>query len=537
MDGKRAEQIVTRDKAEQIFVLCRLDGTLLAADNPAQDRLELSGPFQENTNLLDCVSSEDRDKVGSTLSNLEQAKDGAPELLVSLLIRKGKSVRARLHFTVLNIENETVAAIGMRLDGRRSRGDDWEADRAPGTLYSTLFNEAEDGMFLHPMSSAGPPAKFREVNDKACDLLGYSRDELLNLTPADVVAGYTDDQIEADRASLLKSGQLMMEKSLLTRDGRQLTAELSVRKVELNGQSYVFTVARDISRRKWAESQLKMAQLSIDRSGSTILGADEDGRIVFVNDSPCRLLGYSMPELLGMFIFDIDTTVTEKDWPKVREALKGGNNNLYESEYRRKDGSTFPVIVSATYQDAGDVARFIYFASDISDRKWYEKELGKALSDMSEDRRALEKKTIALEEVLSTLEERKRIMFYEISEQLYRGLQPIFRSVRRSSKLTPDQVTEAKSILTSLKQSIDETTSTPFADLTTTELRVCDLIASGYTSKEIAERLHISFQTVNKHRFSIRRKLGLNHRKVNLASYLRTKTADLSRYTHYLPNN
>jgi len=59
--------------------------------------------------------------------------------------------------------------------------------------------------------------------------------------------------------------------------------------------------------------------------------------------------------------------------------------------------------------------------------------------------------------------------------------------------------------------------------LTRSEIQVCQLIQKGLATKEVAERLNLSFETVQTHRRNIRRKLGLNGRKISLYGYLADK--------------
>jgi DNA-binding NarL/FixJ family response regulator len=55
------------------------------------------------------------------------------------------------------------------------------------------------------------------------------------------------------------------------------------------------------------------------------------------------------------------------------------------------------------------------------------------------------------------------------------------------------------------------------------EAEVCELIRDGKSSKEIAGVLNVSVQTVSKHRFTIRRKLEIANKNINLSTYLRSK--------------
>src|SRR5690606_2329907 len=55
--------------------------------------------------------------------------------------------------------------------------------------FREVFNNANDAMFLHTIQSDGKPGKFTEVNDVACQRLGYSREELLEMGPVDIESG------------------------------------------------------------------------------------------------------------------------------------------------------------------------------------------------------------------------------------------------------------------------------------------------------------------------------------------------------------
>ncbi|MBC7195958.1 MAG: helix-turn-helix transcriptional regulator, partial [Deferribacterales bacterium] len=68
------------------------------------------------------------------------------------------------------------------------------------------------------------------------------------------------------------------------------------------------------------------------------------------------------------------------------------------------------------------------------------------------------------------------------------------------------------------------TPDTPASDigLTYTENQVCELIKIGFSTKEIAEKLNVSIDTVHTHRKNIRKKLGLSDKNINLYSYIKS---------------
>jgi PAS domain S-box-containing protein len=103
-------------------------------------------------------------------------------------------------------------------------------------------------------------ARFIDVNKTACSMLGYTREELLNLTVFDIdpdlTAGRWADAWEAVKAK----GKMTLETRHRTRDGRTLPVEIMANYLSYGGRELDCAFARDISRRKRAEEELFKAQ-------------------------------------------------------------------------------------------------------------------------------------------------------------------------------------------------------------------------------------------------------------------------------------
>lgn len=85
-----------------------------------------------------------------------------------------------------------------------------------------------------------------------------------------------------------------------------------------------------------------------------------------------------------------------------------------------------------------------------------------------------------------------------------------------------------RKVMEQLRHELDQFTASrastagdPFITLSPREVQVCEYIRRGMSNKEIGELLSLSPMTVEKHRHSIRKKLGLTNTDVNLSSYLR----------------
>ena len=146
----------------------------------------------------------------------------------------------------------------------------------------------------------------------------------------------------------------------------------------------------DITERKRAEEALELAQVSIARSADAVYWINPEGHFVYVNDQACQSLGRSRDELLGSTPWDIDPDFPREAWPSLWADLRTEGRRQRESTHRRRDGTTFPVEISAVHVFHGGQEYDFAFARDITMRK-------RAERDREELIRRLEAKNAELE--------------------------------------------------------------------------------------------------------------------------------------------
>jgi len=113
---------------------------------------------------------------------------------------------------------------------------------------------------------------------------------------------------------------------------------------------------------------------------------DMQGRILEVNETYCRMSGYSEQELLTMNILDIEAVHdTEMIAANIRKTVELGPNR-FESVHRRKDGSLFNVEISAQYQPIAR-GQAVVFVRDITERKRAEQALRQSEAYLAEAQR------------------------------------------------------------------------------------------------------------------------------------------------------
>ena len=125
----------------------------------------------------------------------------------------------------------------------------------------------------------------------------------------------------------------------------------------------------EIAERKQAEAKLKLFRTLLDNSHDSIEVLDPVTlRFFDINETGCRVLGYSREELLSMSVFDIDTDANADSTKVIEAQLRQSGRARFETVHRRKDGSTFPVEVSATLIEI-DKPYLLSIARDITQRR------------------------------------------------------------------------------------------------------------------------------------------------------------------------
>jgi two-component system sensor histidine kinase/response regulator len=233
-----------------------------------------------------------------------------------------------------------------------------------------------------------PLGRFMYVSDSTCQQLGYTREELLQMTIYDVDLTLPKNW-RGGWDELKRHGALVHEAVHTTKDGVDIPVEVRANYVEHDGAEYNFVFASDIRERKRMEEQLRLTQLSVNRAGDQIFWVSPEGRFLFVSDSTCKQLGYTKEELLNMTIYDVDPTAP-RPWSKGWEFIKERGTSVHEAVHRTKAGVEMPVEVSANYVEFGGKEYDFVFARDMTERKRSENELRLAKDKAEAANRELE---------------------------------------------------------------------------------------------------------------------------------------------------
>lgn len=248
--------------------------------------------------------------------------------------------------------------------------------------YRQLFDAATDMIFLRDPATG----RLMDVNQAACDLLGYTRDELLwsnyfDLLPSD--AERADAKRIFQEALILGSGTRI---ALLKRkDGSTFEAEIRNTPVTVGGKLWLLGIGRDLTAQHQLERRALAFYQAFRNSNDSMFYTDRNGIIQDVNDAFVRRFGYSREEAVGRsprIVRSPQTTdeIYKRLWTEILAPSRGYWRGRIVN--RTKTGEDVPVLLSITaVRDPLDrIVGFVSSAFDLSEIEALHRRLAKSES-------------------------------------------------------------------------------------------------------------------------------------------------------------
>lgn len=160
--------------------------------------------------------------------------------------------------------------------------------------FDTLFDLIADAVLI-----VGMNGRFIHVNSSACARLGYSYEEMLQLSPTDIDTPEYATKVPERIKTILEQGKLIFETTQVRKDGVPIQVELNARVVDYDGKPAIMSVARDITGRKRMERALHLAkeaaELALAEQRQLIAMISHEYRSpLAVIDSATQLLGIKL---------------------------------------------------------------------------------------------------------------------------------------------------------------------------------------------------------------------------------------------------
>jgi PAS domain S-box-containing protein len=266
-----------------------------------------------------------------------------------------------------------------------------EALRQAEEKYRSIFENAVEGIF-----QTTPEGRYLSANSSLALIYGYA-------TPQEMIETLTDigPQLYVDPTRRDEFVRLLQEQSIVSglesqvyrKDGSVIWISENARAVRdpSGALLYYEGTVEDISARKQAEEALLAANVEIqetrqylerliESSTDAIISTDKGGTLVLFNKGAEAMLGYRAEEMIGRRV-----TVLYESEERAKEVMRqmrkqSGTVSAFETALRAKDGSSIPVLISAStlYDEDGQEAGTVGFNKDLRPLKQAEEELRRA---------------------------------------------------------------------------------------------------------------------------------------------------------------
>ncbi len=184
-----------------------------------------------------------------------------------------------------------------------------EALKESEEKFRGIFDTINDGLHIHEIEPDYSPGKFIEVNEVACRMLQFTREELLEHGPLDFVTEYHSRPPDEIFRELSSSGNAIFETEHRKKDGTIIPVEIHAHVVSLMGKRVIVSVVRDITERKKAEEALRESQEFLNKIINSISDPihvkDRQHRIILINDAASRLFDRSREEIIGKTAYEL----------------------------------------------------------------------------------------------------------------------------------------------------------------------------------------------------------------------------------------
>jgi len=259
-------------------------------------------------------------------------------------------------------------------------------------LNRTIVTTAMDGFFTLDFA-ADPGGLLAEVNDAYCRLVGYSREELLQMRIADLEAAQGPEDVARHTAKIIATGSDRFETRHRRKDGVEIDVEISVSRLAGTGER-MFGFLRDITERKRADAELRAANVALaeseERYRSLVTNLNvgvyrntpgPDGRFLHANPALARMHGYeSVEEFQKVKVADLYQEPGDRK-AFLADLLRQGSLVNYEIRLKKHDGTPiFGSVCAAMHRGPdGEVEYVDGVIEDITKRKKAEQTLAEAL--------------------------------------------------------------------------------------------------------------------------------------------------------------
>lgn len=314
--------------------------------------------------FLNAIHPDDREQVNAAYS--ESLETHQPYRIEHRLLFPDGRIKFVLERgeTVYDAEGRPLRSIGTVQDITGLKQAEEERFQAEANFHM-VFDNAGDAILIHEIKG-----HFLEANQVASERLGYTRDELLRLSPSDINIPEQAEKCEERGDALLKHGRITFETVHVAKDGQRIPVEVIARLIDFEGKPATLSVVRDITQRKEAERALQQSETTaralLDATSESAMLLDASGTVLAINETGAARLHKRRDEIIGDDVFGLlPPALANSRLAAFQEVLHSGQPT-HISDVR--NDTHFETSLYPVFDAEGKVSQVALYAADVTEQ-------------------------------------------------------------------------------------------------------------------------------------------------------------------------
>lgn len=229
--------------------------------------------------------------------------------------------------------------------------------------FKTMIHTSLDGFWITDLRG-----RFLEVNSSYAQMIGYSREELLQMSVADIEVMESPEETAQHVRKLLEIGYDRFVTRHRHKDGHILDIEISANYHEFN-DGRIFCFLHDITQRKQVQERLQLSDQVLDSLTDSVFLFDLQGNFAYLNEAAWKTRGYSYDELKQLNLRALNTPEYSHLLGQRINHLQETGHGTFEAAHLCKDGTVLPVEINSRITGYNDTKMILAVVRDISERK------------------------------------------------------------------------------------------------------------------------------------------------------------------------
>jgi PAS domain S-box-containing protein len=297
-------------------------------------------PEEAMRKWTEMASDHPQNEIGfnCTMKAIETGKP-QPTYELELIHKTGRKIWVEVREVPI-VKNGKTIAISGSLNDITERKEVIDQLTQSEARYRQLVETASDAFYF--ITEDG---KIADTNDTACNLLGRSREEILNLRIDQIDPNFPVEDFQAFWKETPYNEQRVFETTHIRKDNTVFPVEISGKKFKLGDTDYYYGIARDITERKKREKELQDSEEKyrslVESSPDGIITINKVGKVKSANKAFFELTGYDEKEIIGKNFLQVPTLIKQdlKFYSKlINDIFKGESPGAIHFKWKHANG-------------------------------------------------------------------------------------------------------------------------------------------------------------------------------------------------------